>query len=204
MNYILLLCAHPFIMIQTDSASMANTKERYFFVGNTNVKRTLCFLFLFQNSKWSTFCLFFFRYAVVTGSNKGIGLETVKRLASNGVKVVLTARNQKRGIQAFEKLKKDFGFSCNLVVFHQLDVTDPFSISSLVEFVKTQFGRLDILVRRISFTFLLVFCFLLSKTMHVNLISLFNFILWFWIYTGLVNLVKVLRIFCNYCHNISF
>ncbi|CAI8607225.1 unnamed protein product [Vicia faba] len=99
-------------MIQTDSASMANTKQRY---------------------------------AVVTGSNKGIGLETVKRLASSGVKVVLTARNQKRGIQAFEKLKKDFGF-CNLVVFHQLDVTDPFSISSLVEFVENQFGRLDILV----------------------------------------------------------
>lgn len=85
------------------------------------------------------------RYAVVTGSNKGIGLETVKRLASNGIKVVLTARNQKRGIQAFEKLKKEFEF-CNLVVFHQLDVTDPFSIASLVEFVKTQFGRLDILV----------------------------------------------------------
>lgn len=85
------------------------------------------------------------RYAVVTGSNKGIGLETVKRLASNGIKVVLTSRNQKRGIQAFEKLKKEFEF-CNLVVFHQLDVTDPFSIASLVEFVKTQFGRLDILV----------------------------------------------------------
>jgi (+)-neomenthol dehydrogenase len=75
-------------------------------------------------------------------------LETVKRLASNGIKVVLTSRNQKRGIQAFEKLKKEFEF-CNLVVFHQLDVTDPFSIASLVEFVKTQFGRLDILVRMI-------------------------------------------------------
>src|SRR4051812_1619788 len=105
--------------------------------------------------------VWFFRYAVVTGSNKGIGLETVKRLASNGVKVVLTARNQKRGVQAFEKLKKEFGFCCNLVVFHQLDVTDPFSISSLVEFVRDQFGRLDILVR-IVFTFLLVFCSIVS------------------------------------------
>jgi (+)-neomenthol dehydrogenase len=82
-------------------------------------------------------------------------LETVKRLASNGIKVVLTSRNQKRGIQAFEKLKKEFSF-CNFVVFHQLDVTDPFSISSLVEFVKTQFGRLDILVR-IIFPFLCYF-----------------------------------------------
>ncbi|KAJ1392615.1 Short-chain dehydrogenase/reductase SDR [Sesbania bispinosa] len=84
------------------------------------------------------------RYAVVTGANKGIGLETVKELASNGVKVVLTARDEKRGLQAVEKLK-GCGFS-HLVVFHQLDVTDPASIASLVEFVKNQFGRLDILV----------------------------------------------------------
>ena len=86
-----------------------------------------------------------FRYAVVTGSNKGIGLETVKGLASNGIKVVLTARDERRGNEAIEKLK-ECGLS-DLVVFHQLDVTDHASIASLAEFVKTQFGRLDILVR---------------------------------------------------------
>ncbi|XP_061339968.1 (+)-neomenthol dehydrogenase-like [Gastrolobium bilobum] len=84
------------------------------------------------------------RYAVVTGANKGIGFETVKELASNGVKVVVTARDENRGHEAVEKLK-EFGFS-DLVIFHQLDVTDPASIASLVEFVKTDFGRLDILV----------------------------------------------------------
>ncbi|KAH1240983.1 (+)-neomenthol dehydrogenase [Glycine max] len=87
----------------------------------------------------------YYGYAVVTGANKGIGLETVKGLASNGIKVVLTARDVKRGYQAVEELKREFGFS-DLVVFHQLDVTDPSSIASLVEFVKTHFGRLDILV----------------------------------------------------------
>ncbi|KAK7340218.1 hypothetical protein VNO77_20916 [Canavalia gladiata] len=84
------------------------------------------------------------RYAVVTGSNKGIGFETVKLLASNGIKVVLTARDENKGHEAIERLK-ECGLS-NLVIFHQLDVTDPASIASLVEFVKTQFGRLDILV----------------------------------------------------------
>ena len=33
------------------------------------------------------------------------------------------------------------------LIFHQLDVTESASISSLVEFVKTNFGKLDILVR---------------------------------------------------------
>ncbi|XVE77093.1 hypothetical protein DITRI_Ditri13aG0034500 [Diplodiscus trichospermus] len=84
------------------------------------------------------------RYAVVTGANKGIGLETCKQLASKGFMVVLTARDEKRGLEAVEKLKED-GLSDN-VVFHQLDVTDPASIASLVEFIKTKFGKLDILV----------------------------------------------------------
>ncbi|MED6147911.1 hypothetical protein PIB30_048357 [Stylosanthes scabra] len=85
------------------------------------------------------------RYAVVTGSNKGIGLETVKGLASNGVKVILTARDEKRGYEAVEKLR-ECGFSDELVIFYQLDVTDSSSIASLVKFVKFHFGRLDILV----------------------------------------------------------
>ncbi|OIW04807.1 hypothetical protein TanjilG_23705 [Lupinus angustifolius] len=84
------------------------------------------------------------RYAVVTGSNKGIGFETVKGLASNGIKVVLTARDEKKGYEAVQKLR-ECGLS-DLVVFHKLDVTDPATIASLVEFVKVQFGRLDILV----------------------------------------------------------
>ncbi|KAL9315043.1 hypothetical protein ACSQ67_016044 [Phaseolus vulgaris] len=84
------------------------------------------------------------RYAVVTGANKGIGFETVKQLASNGVKVVLTARDEIRGQEAIGRLK-ECGLS-DLVTFHQLDVTHSASIDSLAEFVKTQFGKLDILV----------------------------------------------------------
>ncbi|XP_030947983.1 (+)-neomenthol dehydrogenase-like [Quercus lobata] len=83
------------------------------------------------------------RIAVVTGANKGIGYGICQQLASNGVKVVLTARDVKRGNEAVDKLKAA-GYSD--VVFHQLDVTDPVSISSLVDFIKTQFGKLDILV----------------------------------------------------------
>ncbi|CAL0318351.1 unnamed protein product [Lupinus luteus] len=90
------------------------------------------------------------RYAVVTGSNKGIGLETVKGLASNGIMVVLTARDEKRGYEALKKLK-ECGLS-EFVLFHKLDVTDSASVASLVEFVKVQFGRLDILVNNAGIT----------------------------------------------------
>ncbi|TYJ15935.1 hypothetical protein E1A91_A10G216300v1 [Gossypium mustelinum] len=58
--------------------------------------------------------------------------------------VVLTARDEKRGLEALESLKRS-GLS-DYLVFHQLDITDPESIASLADFVKKQFGKLDILV----------------------------------------------------------
>ncbi|XP_030540953.1 (+)-neomenthol dehydrogenase-like isoform X2 [Rhodamnia argentea] len=86
------------------------------------------------------------RLAVVTGANKGIGLETVKQLAANGLRVILTSRDEKRGLEALDKLKEFDGSLSKLVVFHQLDVTDPASVTSLADFVGTNFGKLDILV----------------------------------------------------------
>ena len=84
----------------------------------------------------------------MTGANKGIGFEIVKQLASAGIKVVLTARDEKRGLQALETLKA-FGLS-DFVVFHQLDVVDASSVATLADFVKSQFGKLDILVSYIQ------------------------------------------------------
>ncbi|KAJ4726979.1 (+)-neomenthol dehydrogenase [Melia azedarach] len=84
-----------------------------------------------------------FRYAVVTGANKGTGFEICRQLASNGITVMLTARDDKRGLEAVEKLKQS-GY--DNVIFHQLDVADSASVESLADFVKSKFGKLDILV----------------------------------------------------------
>ncbi|KAL8106771.1 hypothetical protein AgCh_023515 [Apium graveolens] len=83
------------------------------------------------------------RCALVTGGNKGIGFEICKKLAANDIRVILTARNEKNGREAVEKLKLS-GFSD--VVFHQLDVKDPASIAALADYVERNFGKLDILV----------------------------------------------------------
>ena len=80
---------------------------------------------------------------MVTGANKGIGLEVCRQLAGNGLTVVLTARDEARGLAAVEKLN-EAGFSD--VVFHQLEITDAKSIARLADFLKTRFGKLDILV----------------------------------------------------------
>ncbi|XP_058107620.1 (+)-neomenthol dehydrogenase-like isoform X2 [Magnolia sinica] len=89
------------------------------------------------------------KIAVVTGANKGIGLETVRQLARQGATVVLTARDEKRGIEAMASITGH-------VIFHQLDVRDPDSVASLAQFIQTEFGRLDILVNNAAATGVIV------------------------------------------------
>ncbi|XP_047323975.1 (+)-neomenthol dehydrogenase-like isoform X1 [Impatiens glandulifera] len=80
------------------------------------------------------------RIAVVTGGNGGIGFEICKQLAMEGLTVILTSRDQQKGIEAVKNINK------NNIRFYQLDVTDPHSIASLANYITTQFGKLDILV----------------------------------------------------------
>jgi hypothetical protein len=89
-------------------------------------------------------CELFFRVAVVTGGNKGIGLEVCRQLASRGVAVILTARDEKKGTEAVATLR---GSGLPDVQFHRLDVSNPTGTARLAEFIKEKFGRLDILVR---------------------------------------------------------
>jgi NAD(P)-dependent dehydrogenase (short-subunit alcohol dehydrogenase family) len=80
--------------------------------------------------------------AVVTGANRGLGLETCRQLAHAGFRVVLTARNERAGTEAAEHLRNT-GLD---VAFHPLDTTLQASIEGLAEFVSAQYQRLDVLV----------------------------------------------------------
>ncbi|KAL3381305.1 hypothetical protein AABB24_001435 [Solanum stoloniferum] len=86
------------------------------------------------------------RIAVVSGGNKGIGLEICRQLASKGIVVILTARDEKKGNEAVNNMLKMYDHPNYNVIFHQLDVTDISSIARLKDFIKDRFGKLDILV----------------------------------------------------------
>jgi NAD(P)-dependent dehydrogenase (short-subunit alcohol dehydrogenase family) len=79
------------------------------------------------------------RVALVSGGNRGIGLEIVRQLAARGVTTILGSRDEENGRSAAE------GLSGNVVV-HQLDVSDETSVGRLASFVEGEFGRFDILV----------------------------------------------------------
>ena len=80
--------------------------------------------------------------ALITGANKGIGFEVARELGSQGVTVLLGARNAELGKAAEAKLKAD-GIDAQFV---ELDVTKPETIKAAVDAIASKYGKLDILI----------------------------------------------------------
>ncbi len=82
------------------------------------------------------------RVALITGANKGIGLEIARQLGRQGITVLLGAREKARGQESAEKLRAE-GIDARSV---PLDVTRQESIDGAARRIEEEFGRLDILV----------------------------------------------------------
>jgi NAD(P)-dependent dehydrogenase (short-subunit alcohol dehydrogenase family) len=79
------------------------------------------------------------RVALVTGANKGIGLQIAKDLSVHGFTVVIGSRSFAAGQIA----AKSIGGDARAV---QLDVTDQASVAAAAERIRIDLGRLDVLV----------------------------------------------------------
>jgi len=82
------------------------------------------------------------KIALVTGANKGIGYETARRLANQGITVLIGARDEQRGKEAAAKLQSE-GLD---VQFLRLDIDDQTTHEAARRFIEDNFGKLDILV----------------------------------------------------------
>lgn len=88
--------------------------------------------------------------AVVTGSNKGIGLAIVRALCKQFPgDVYLTSRDPSRGQAAVAQLQQE-GLR---PLFHQLDIDDLQSIRALRDFLKEKYGGLNVLVNNAGIAF---------------------------------------------------
>src|SRR5215472_879410 len=82
------------------------------------------------------------KVALITGANKGLGLEMARQLGRAGVTVVLAARDPQKGEAAAEALRRE-GIDAQ---FLKLDVTNRQDHAAAAKFVEQNFGRLDILI----------------------------------------------------------
>lgn len=81
--------------------------------------------------------------ALITGANKGIGLEVAKILAQNGFYVYIGSRSLESGASTIEKLKAD-GF--NTIEAIQLEVTNQESVNAARKTIAEKTEVLDVLV----------------------------------------------------------
>jgi len=82
------------------------------------------------------------KIAVVTGANRGLGLETARQLAQRGMHVVMATRNLQAGAKPLQELrtqKLD-------VELRKLDVTTTEDAQALARYLREEHGRVDVLV----------------------------------------------------------
>ena len=80
--------------------------------------------------------------AVISGANRGIGLEVARQLAAAGFLTVLGSRTLIAGETAAHRLDP----AGQAVIACQLDVTDPASVTAMADWVEHRYGRADVLV----------------------------------------------------------
>ncbi|MEO5592693.1 MAG: SDR family oxidoreductase [Chitinophagaceae bacterium] len=83
------------------------------------------------------------KVVLITGANKGIGLETAKQLAQLGYYVYIGSRDKTNGIEAANKLKAmGLGNIDNV----EIDITDINSIKSARQEIENKMQKLDVLI----------------------------------------------------------
>ena len=78
--------------------------------------------------------------ALITGANKGIGLETARQLAQSGTHVIIGARDAAKGQVAIASLQAE-GYSAEFIL---LDVTQAASVTQAAKTIMQKHGKLDI------------------------------------------------------------
>jgi NAD(P)-dependent dehydrogenase (short-subunit alcohol dehydrogenase family) len=83
------------------------------------------------------------KVALVTGGNKGIGLEVGRQLGRAGMMVLLGARNQNLGDAAAARLRDEDGSEARSIL---LDLAKRETMASAAKLLAAEYGHLDVLV----------------------------------------------------------
>lgn len=101
-----------------------------------------------SEEKMSTSDLLKDQVAIITGSGRGIGLSIAKKLASAGATAIITDIKQEFA-DAGAKEVSDAGLKSDA---YECNVTEPDSISKMVDSLMEKYGKIDILVNNAGIT----------------------------------------------------
>ncbi|TLY06652.1 MAG: SDR family oxidoreductase [Thaumarchaeota archaeon] len=87
------------------------------------------------------------KVAIVTGSSSGIGYETALLLARNGFRTYATMRNLEKA-KAISDISKSEKLALHTI---KLDVTDEKSVNEAIKTIKSDAGRIDVLVNNAGY-----------------------------------------------------
>jgi len=82
------------------------------------------------------------KIALITGANRGIGFETARQLGKQGIKVLIGARSEEKGLEAESTLKNE-GLD---VEYINIDVDDTATHAAAAKAIEEKYGKLDILI----------------------------------------------------------
>jgi 2-deoxy-D-gluconate 3-dehydrogenase len=88
------------------------------------------------------------KVAIVTGGNGGIGLGMARGLAEAGAAIAIVARNEAKSNDAVAELRQHGVKAISVTT----DVTDKVAVTTMVERVSRELGRIDILVNNAGIT----------------------------------------------------
>ncbi|SJN13104.1 Enoyl-[acyl-carrier-protein] reductase [NADPH] [Leucobacter sp. 7(1)] len=87
------------------------------------------------------------RRALVTGSSRGVGADTVRAFAEAGADVVVNFRNKAPRAEKLATQLRELGVRAFV---QGADLTDPASVAGMMDAIREEFGGLDILVLNAS------------------------------------------------------
>ena len=82
--------------------------------------------------------------AVVTGATSGLGYETARALAKAGSDVILTGRDDRKGLQTVERISREVTGA--RVRYEQLDLASLASVAAFAERMRSSVQSLDLLI----------------------------------------------------------
>ncbi|WP_167019739.1 SDR family NAD(P)-dependent oxidoreductase [Chitinophaga sp. Cy-1792] len=85
---------------------------------------------------------------LITGANRGLGLETARQLLKKGFTVILSCRDSHKGNEALQQLQQE-GLS---PAFIPLDISDPKQVQAAYAWINNQYGQLDVLINNAAVT----------------------------------------------------